>query len=122
MAEGFARALGSEILEPESAGLAPAPMVAPITQELMSERGIDLGAHFPKGLEEVELSSYDLVVNLSGYPLPPSVRAPVRDWSVPDPIGKDRTFHERVALRIEELVSALVAELRRAGEPGSPAP
>lgn len=119
MAEGFARALGSEILEPESAGLAPAPMVAPITQEIMLERGIDLAAHFPKGVEEVDLDSYDLIVNLSGYSLPPGVRAPVREWPVPDPIGMDRAFHERVASQIEQLVSALVAELGRAGRPAS---
>lgn len=121
MAEGFARALGSEILEAASAGLAPAPLVAPITQEVMGERGIDLGAHFPKALEEVNVNDYDLVVNLSGYPLPPGIRSPVRQWEIPDPIGRDRAFHERVADQIEQLVGALVSELGRAGEPGSPA-
>jgi arsenate reductase len=113
MAEGFARALGPHVLSAESAGLAPAPMVAPITREVMLERDIDLSGHFPKGLDEVDLAGYDLVVNLSGYPLPLPVTAPVREWEVPDPIGANRVFHERVARQVEELVRSLIAELAR---------
>ncbi len=116
MAEGFARALGSDILEAESAGLAPAPAVAPLTQEVMLARGIDLGGHFPKDLGEVDPNSYDLVVNLSGCALPQAVRAPVREWTVPDPVGRDDAFYERVASQIEELGVGLIAELRSAGE------
>lgn len=116
MAEGFARALGSHILEAESAGLAPAPAVASLAQEVMLARGIDLGAHFPKGLKEVDPNRFDLIVNLSDYPLPPGVRAPVRECPVPDPIGGDRACYERVASEIERLVGDLVAELGRAAD------
>lgn len=110
MAEGIARALGSDIFEVESAGLAPAFFVPALTREVMSDRNIDLSNHFPKGLEEVDLAGFDLVINMSGHPVP--LVAPVREWEVPDPIGCEKPEYERTARLIESLVSGLIAELR----------
>jgi len=113
MAEGFARTYGRDVMEAESAGLAPAPLVATITQEVMAEKNIDLGEHFPKGIDEVSLASYDLIVNISGYPFPVPTRAPIRNWDVPDPIGGKRKVHERAAQQVENLVMQLILDLRR---------
>jgi len=113
MAEAFARALGSDLLEAESAGLAPAPALPAVTEEIMAGYGIDVSGQYPKGLEEVDPAGFDLIVNISGYPLPLDTAVPVRDWEVPDPVGRDRAFHEEVARRIEECVRELVAELRQ---------
>ena len=54
MAEGFARTYGSDVLEAQSAGLAPALAVAPLTHHVMLEKNIDLGDCYPKELEHVE--------------------------------------------------------------------
>jgi len=113
MAEGFARSYGSDVVEAHSAGLAPAPLVAPITHEVMAEKNIDLEEHFPKGLDEVNLASYDLIVNISGFPFPVPTRAPVREWKVPDPIGGKKNVHQRAAQQIENLVMQLILDLRR---------
>src|SRR5579871_1009678 len=37
MAEGFARAYGSDVMTPLSAGLSPAPIVAPLTKLTLAE-------------------------------------------------------------------------------------
>jgi arsenate reductase len=113
MAEGFARTYGSDVLVVESAGLAPAPLVAPPTHEVMLDRNIDLSQQFPKDLSEVDLSSFDLVVNMSGYPFPGPLEAPIRDWKVPDPIGGEKDLHQQVAQQIESLVMQLILELRK---------
>ena len=54
MAEGFARAYGADVLYAQSAGLAPALAVAPLTHHVMLEKNIDLGDCYPKELEHVE--------------------------------------------------------------------
>ena len=113
MAEGFARTYGSDVIEAQSAGLAPAPLVAPVTREVMAEKNIDLGEQFPKGLIEMDLAGFDLIVNISGYPLPVPTRAPVREWAVPDPIGSKKQVHERVGQQLENLVMQLILDLRR---------
>ena len=53
MAEGFARALGADVLIAQSAGLAPALAVAPLTNYVMREKNIDLRDYYPKQLKDV---------------------------------------------------------------------
>ena len=113
MAEGFARKYGSDVMEVQSAGLAPAPLVAPLTREVMADRNISLDDHFPKGLFEVDLYGYDLIVNISGYPFPEPTPVTIRDWDVSDPIGGSKKTHQRVAQQVEALVMELITELRR---------
>ena len=51
MAEGFARAYGADVLSAQSAGLAPALAVAPLTHKVMLEKNIDLGHIYPKSID-----------------------------------------------------------------------
>jgi arsenate reductase (thioredoxin) len=113
MAEAFARAHGEGVWEVESAGLMPATIIAPPVRVVMDERKIDLGDQFPKPLEWVRPESFDLVVNMSGYPLPDGIAAPVREWDVDDPIGCSEKVYRRVRDQIEELVGGLREELRK---------
>jgi arsenate reductase len=113
MAEGFARTYGSDVLEPASAGLAPAVGVAEPTRKVMLEKNIDISEQFPKGLDEVDLPRFDLVVNMSGYPLAGPLSATLREWSVRDPIGEKEQVYRQVADQIEGLVMQLILELRR---------
>ena len=118
MAEGFARTYGSDVLIAESAGLAPAFSVAELTREVMAEKNIDLSHHVPKSLIEVDLGTFDLLINMSGQRFPPPGRARVREWPVEDPIGKPKDVHLRVAQEIENLVMHFILELRRAAPRG----
>ena len=113
MAEGFARAYGSDVMVARSAGLSPATVIAPLTRQVLAERNIRIDDHFPKGLDVVSRQKFDMVVNLSGMPL--RVTAPrVVEWAVKDPIGQTESLYRTVAAQIEGLVMRLILELRAA--------
>jgi len=124
MAEGFARFYGSDVIEPFSAGLAPANLIAPETRKVMLEKKVDLGDQFPKDLRMVRPAMMDTVVNLSGQPLPGGPWNDLRDWPVGDPIGKKEAYHREVRDEIEARVMDLLLEIRRgvAAPAAPPAP
>ena len=112
MAEAFAKHLGAGVWEVESAGLAPATIIAPPVREVVAEKGIDLGDQFPKPVEWMRAQTFDAVVNMSGYPLPESSLGPVREWQVRDPIGQSGKIYRQVRDQIEGLVRRLLEEVR----------
>jgi len=112
MAEGFARAYGSDVMEAVSAGVMPYTHVPAETREAMGEKGIDLETHFPKHISEVAEMDLDLVINLSGGDLPVDPRK-VRDWPVRDPFGRDKAAYRAARDKIERLVMELVLEIRQ---------
>jgi protein-tyrosine-phosphatase len=111
MAEGFARALGSDVLIAQSAGLAPALAVAPLTNYVMREKNIDLGDYYPKALRDVG-GGFDLTINMSGYSLPTQPSAQVEVWDVCDPIGESEEMFRHVRDEIEQHVRKLIERLR----------
>lgn len=112
MAEAFARAYGSDVMIPASAGVAPATRVASDTLDAMNEKGLDLRDHFPKAIRHLGRIDFDLVINMSGEDLP-SMKAPVREWKVDDPIGLSYEEHCDVRDEIERYVMDLILEFRR---------
>ena len=117
MAEAFARARGSDVLIPASAGLAPAWGIAPDTIRAMLEKKIMLRDQFPKSVRNLARIRFDLIVNMSQRPLPPPEDSlqPARmvEWDVPDPIGMTYREHCQVRDEIERRVAELIEELRR---------
>ena len=113
MAEGFARRYGSDVMVAASAGLVPAVGVAPDTVRTMDEKNIDIRDHFPKSIKQLGRAQFDLIVNMSGFELPPDVTTPSRDWDVQDPIGESEETYRQVRDYIEGLVMHLILELRR---------
>ena len=111
MAEAFASARGGDVVRAGSAGLWPASRIPRITVELMLEKNISLDSRFPKGLDETG-TGFDLIVNMSGEPLPAPVSAPVREWDVEDPIFLPTERQREIRDQIEALVRDLIAELR----------
>jgi arsenate reductase (thioredoxin) len=110
MAEAFARAYGADVLDVQSAGLSPAPLIPPLTRKVLADRNVSMGDHFPKGLETVR-GRVDVLVNMSGLPL--AVEASrVLNWPVQDPIGQTEMTYRNVAAQIEDLVMRLILELR----------
>jgi arsenate reductase len=115
MAEAFALGYGADVIEAASAGLMPAAAIPALTRSVMEEKNFGLAGQYPKGIEAHDLSRFDLVVNMSGMPLPGAARQAreVREWSVPDPMGGPVRDHRRSRDIVEALVMALILELRR---------
>lgn len=113
MAEGFARKLGGEAFAIQSAGLSPAAIVQEETHRTMNARGIELQGQFPKGIELLTREPFDVIINMSGHPLPRMVGR-VEDWPVKDPIGLSEEVYETVADQIEQRVMRLLLDLRTA--------
>ncbi len=113
MAEGFARTYGSDVMVAASVGLMPAYAVARHTIRAMDEKNIDLRDHFPKALRHLGRADFDLVVNMSGFFLPPEFKEwRVVDWEVADPVQMEYEEHCEIRDMIESLVMKLVMELR----------
>ena len=113
MAEAFARKYGSDVIEAASAGFSPAPIVQPFTRKVMDEKNISLDGHFPKDLEHVPLTGFDLIINISGRKLPTKLPMPVREWEVGDPMSKSEEEYRKVRDQIENLVMSLILDIRR---------
>ncbi len=112
MAEGFARAYGSDVMEPLSAGLYPAAIIAPLTKTVMIEKNIDISPQFPKGLDGISSGPVAMVINMSGQKIPTPRGSTVEEWKVLDPIGLSEEIFREVASDIEQRVMRLVLALR----------
>ncbi len=117
MAEAFARAYGSDVLVPASAGLAPAIDLAPETISAMDEKNLDLRDHFPKSIPQLGRARFDYVVNMTGLLIPLPVEAAVESWNVPDPVSMSYEDHCKVRDEIERRVMQLVLALRNPPNP-----
>lgn len=120
MAEAFANRHGSDVLVASSAGLHPCEMVAPATVRLMAEKNVDLSSCVPKGLDMTGLS-FDLIINMSGWPMPNHPGLPVREWKVDDPVWFTDDRHRAVRDQIQALVQRLIIELRKNNDGRRPA-
>jgi arsenate reductase (thioredoxin) len=117
MAEGFANRYGSDVLTCASAGLAPAPIVQPLTRKVMEQKNINIDEMTAKSVAAVDLSSFDVLVNMSGRSVPVRSSLELREWKVEDPIGKEESVYITVRDQIEMLVMQLILELRRKKDP-----
>jgi arsenate reductase len=118
MAEGFARKLGADVVEPYSAGLHPTGVVSEDAILTMEEDGIDISLQRSKGLDEIPLDEIDIVVSMTGIPaaelFPESYTGRLIDWQIDDPIGSPISVFRRVRDEIEERVRDLLEEIRKA--------
>jgi arsenate reductase len=124
MAEGLANHLGGGRLIAESAGTYPVGVNSHAVA-VMAERGIDIGKHFSKRIDEVE-GPFDLVITLcdnAALLCPVSVREyPMEHWSTPDPTwspGGPQAVHrafQEVRDRLEEQILELLKRLDTGGE------
>jgi arsenate reductase (thioredoxin) len=115
IAEAMARHQFSELIEAESAGLAPLGRVASETLAALQERGIRAEGLYSKSISDITaIFEPEIVVNISGHPVrnyfPQTV---VVDWEIADPYGSDPEIYRRVCAEVEDRLNALVAELQR---------
>lgn len=112
MAEAFARARGTDVIEATSAGLYPAGVIQQHVYTVMDEVQVSLEGQASKSLYDVQLQGLDRIINISGEPLLGPLQRIATDWSVPDPIGRSVGEYRKCRDDISRRVDALIAELR----------
>lgn len=115
MAEGFARHLGKGVINAASAGLSPTPTIAGDTIAAMAEVGINIEDQFPKEFDYRLASTYDIIVNMSGFDLPAMESALVTEWTVADPYYEEMSVFREVRDHIEQRVRELIEDIRQNG-------
>jgi arsenate reductase len=117
MAEGIARAVGSDVIETYSAGTNPTGVVSEDAVEIMRELKIDISSLQSKGLNQVPVADMDIVVSMAPRRalqlVPRGFRGRTIDWSVEDPVGKSLVTFRRVRGELDTLVKQLVDDVRR---------
>ena len=118
IAEGFARAKGSDVVEVFSAGIHPTGQISHDAIHVMEELGIDISDLQSNGLNDVPLGEIGMVVSMTGFPareyLPLTYTGTVIDWDIDDPIGRSLSTFHRVRDEIQTKVLDLLEQIRRA--------
>jgi protein-tyrosine-phosphatase len=102
MAAALLRALHGRRVFVDSVGVRSAP-IDPFAVAVMAEIGIDIAAHQPKSFDELEDTSFDLIISLSpdaqhaAVELTRSAACDVEFWPVLDPTGLDLSREETLA-------------------------
>lgn len=111
MAEGFARAYGSDA---SSAGTVPVENVNPVVVQVMTERGISIPGK-PKVLTEQMITEADLVVTMGcsvqevcPAPLVREMQKKPVDWQIENPKGKGIDQVRKISSEIERKVLELL--------------
>ena len=124
MAEGFARRLGSGLIEAHSAGLIPAG-VNKNAVKVMSELGIDISDQDSKSIDFKLVYSMDMVVTLCSHAELMCPRTPTNvtrvHWPIEDPVGatgsEEKVLNEfrRARDEIRGRVIGLINEIKAQG-------
>jgi len=119
MAEGWARHLKGDVLEPYSAGIETHGL-NPHAVQVMSEAGVDISAHRSKTLDDLADVNFDYVVTVCGHahetcPRFPGEAAVVHvGFDDPPKLAADETDPERAMdhyRRVREEIRAFVESL-----------
>lgn len=106
MAEGWAKKLGSEVIEAYSAGTEEYPEVKPDAIKVMEEAGVSMQGHLPKLLEDIP--AVDIVITMGcGVECPYLPSKHREDWGLEDPSGKPIAEF----IKTRELIKDKVLEL-----------
>jgi arsenate reductase len=118
MAEALARHRCGDRWEAASAGINPLGFVAPETLKVLAEIGVSPAGLYSKGLNEIDLREYRLLINLSDRSLqgwiPEDVAAGVRNCPVPDPYGCGLEVYRRSRDAVDQVI---IRELCREEDP-----
>ncbi|WP_034549587.1 arsenate reductase ArsC [Carnobacterium funditum] len=112
MAEGWAKKLGSDILEVYSAGTENYPEVKPLAVEVMEEAGVDMSGHKPKLLSDIP-AELDILITMGCNVECPFVPNKQReDWGLDDPSGGPIEDFRETSKLIEEKVKELILRVK----------
>ncbi|NPV14272.1 arsenate reductase ArsC [candidate division WOR-3 bacterium] len=116
MAEGFCRALGSDV-ECASAGTQPEEAVSVEAIRVMQEVGIDISKAKPKSFGDLPDLKFDYLVTMGCEVECPYIPGVKRiEWNIPDPKGKSLDEFRRVREIIRQEVVKLFADIGRLRE------
>ena len=109
MAEALARHHWGEAMEVASAGLSALGYIPGETIEVLEEIGISTRGLYSKGLGEIEIDGFELILDLAAYPLenilPASFTGKVVHWLVRDPFQDSLDAFRQTRNAIEWLVT-----------------
>jgi protein-tyrosine-phosphatase len=112
MAAGFLRELAGDRVEVLSAGTQPKNEINPSAIEAMAEVGIDITGQQPKVLTEDAVKASDYVITMGcGDECPWFPGKIYLDWVLDDPAGLGVESVRPIRDKINDLVTALVAEI-----------
>ncbi|OGQ11266.1 MAG: hypothetical protein A2026_09375 [Deltaproteobacteria bacterium RBG_19FT_COMBO_46_12] len=112
MAQGFAEVFGQGSVEVHSAGSRPSAQIDPLVIEVMKEKGIDLTAKRPEGLNDLPPIEMDYLITMGCEEVCPAVLAKkIIEWKIPDPKGKSIDFFREVRDLIENKVRDFLKEI-----------
>ena len=120
MAEGFARALKGDIIEPYSAGVAPYRLSAKATT-VMAEAGVDISKHYSKDVYDLFEIHFDYVITVcdnarESCPVFPGHATKVVHFGFEDPpfLAKDAKTEEEALShyrRVRDEIKSFVEKL-----------
>lgn len=108
MAEGWAKKLGSDVLEVYSAGTEEYPEVKPGAVQVMEESKIDMSEHYPKLLTDIP-EEIDILITMGCGVVCPYVPCQHQeDWGLEDPSGGPiegfRNTRDIIKEKVEDLI------------------
>lgn len=111
MAEGWAKALGADILDAYSAGTEEYHEVKPLAVRVMGEAGVDISGHHPKLTGEIP-GEVDYLITMGCGVMCPYIPAKhVEDWGIEDPSGKGidefRKTRDIIRKKVEDLIEKI---------------
>lgn len=120
MAEGWLRELGGDAYEAFSAGTRPAGEVHPLAVKAMTEAGVDISAQYPKTVEQLPETEFDVVITVcdnanENCPFLPGDFTRLH-WPFDDPAdaegseSEQMVFFRRVRDEIRERFNAWIAD------------
>ena len=117
MAEAIARQTAKDVIDAESAGLAPLGHVAEMTRRVLVAQGYSAEGLASKPIAQKAWDEADLIINMSGQPREMAFRKfdKVEDWDVEDPYGENAEVYQRILLEIEKRVGELAERMRKKG-------
>src|SRR5690554_143935 len=115
MAEGWAKKLGSDVLEVYSAGTEEYPEVKPLAVQVMDEAGVDMREQRYKLLNEIS-EEVDILITMGCNVVCPFVPNSLsEDWGLDDPSGGPiedyRETRDLIKKKVEDLVSRVRKEV-----------
>lgn len=111
MAEGFARKLGSHVMDVYSAGTEEYDQVKPLAVQVMAEAGIDISEQYPKLLSDIP-DELDILVTMGCNVVCPFIPCRyMQDWGLDDPSGKGIEAFRETRDLIEEKVKKLIFDI-----------
>lgn len=112
IAEGWAKKLGSDLLDVYSAGTENYPKVKPLAVQVMEEAGVDMSGHYPKLLSDIP-AKLDIVITMGcnvDCPFIPSKHR--EDWGIVDPSGGPIKDYRKTRDIIQEKVKNLIMRIK----------